>query len=86
MFISNLLLIPRRLAVFGIELYQRILSPDHGFLRGLYPYGFCPYYPSCSQYAKIAIQRHGVFKGGLQAMWRIMRCNPWTHPSIEINN
>lgn len=82
----NLQLIPRRIAVLFIELYQRTLSPDHGLLKGLYPYGFCRYYPSCSQYGKIAIQRHGIFKGGAKALWRIVRCNPWTHPSIEINN
>lgn len=86
MFMLNLRLIPRRLAIIAISIYQKTLSPDHGWLRGLYPYGFCPYYPSCSQYTKIAIERRGVIIGGLQGLWRILRCNPWTHPSIELNN
>jgi putative membrane protein insertion efficiency factor len=86
MFGSKLILIPRQIAVLAIELYQWTLSPDHGWLRPLYPYGFCRFYPSCSQYGKVAIQKHGVIKGGAQALWRILRCNPWTHPSIEINN
>jgi putative membrane protein insertion efficiency factor len=84
---KNLFLIPRRGAAAVIELYQRTLSPDHGLLAGMYPYGFCRFYPSCSEYGKIAIEKHGILKGGVQAIWRIMRCNPWTHPSVnEINN
>jgi len=87
MFVSNLFLIPRQLVVLFIEVYQRTLSPDHGLLVGLYPYGFCRFYPSCSEYAKAAIQKYGIVKGGTKALWRILRCNPWTQPSInEINN
>ncbi|MEE4454532.1 membrane protein insertion efficiency factor YidD [Novosphingobium resinovorum] len=37
----------------------------------------CRYSPSCSQYAIIAVRRHGAIKGGLLALWRLLRCNPW---------
>ena len=37
----------------------------------------CRYTPTCSQYAKEAIQKYGPFKGGWLAFKRILRCNPW---------
>ena len=36
----------------------------------------CRYVPTCSQYAIEAVEKNGVFKGGLMAVWRILRCNP----------
>lgn len=38
----------------------------------------CPYFPSCSEYGLEAIQKHGVIKGGFLAIWRILRCNPFS--------
>jgi putative membrane protein insertion efficiency factor len=43
----------------------------------------CPYIPSCSQYAVEAIEKHGVIKGGLLAVWRILRCNPFSKGGID---
>lgn len=51
----------------GIRFYQHRISP-------LFP-PKCRYYPTCSQYAVEAIEVHGVFKGMLLAMGRLMRCN-----------
>jgi uncharacterized protein len=59
---------PRRIIVGLIRLYQRFVSP-------LLPPS-CRFSPSCSQYALIAVQKHGVVKGGVMAAWRILRCNP----------
>ncbi|MDR0716110.1 MAG: membrane protein insertion efficiency factor YidD, partial [Azoarcus sp.] len=39
----------------------------------------CRFYPSCSDYALEAIAVHGICKGGLLALARILRCHPW-HP------
>lgn len=36
--------------------------------------GGCPMYPSCSDYSKQAIHKHGVFKGWIMTMDRLMRC------------
>ncbi|WP_024614021.1 membrane protein insertion efficiency factor YidD [Clostridium sp. Ade.TY] len=36
----------------------------------------CRYTPTCSQYAIEAVEKHGALKGGLMAIWRILRCNP----------
>ncbi|MEA4870021.1 MAG: membrane protein insertion efficiency factor YidD [Christensenella sp.] len=37
----------------------------------------CRFTPTCSEYAIEAIQKHGAWKGGLLAIWRILRCNPF---------
>lgn len=37
----------------------------------------CRFIPTCSQYALEAIEKYGVLKGGLLALWRILRCNPF---------
>lgn len=63
--------------LFLIRLYQRTLSPDHGFFKNRFPYGFCRFHPSCSEYNYQAIEKYGIFKGGALGLWRILRCNPW---------
>jgi uncharacterized protein len=54
-----------------IRLYRATLS------RLLGP--ACRFHPSCSQYALGALQAHGVLRGGVLALWRIARCQPF-HP------
>lgn len=70
-------LIPRILVIRLIKLYQRTLSFDHGPLKALYPHGFCRFSPTCSEYGLQAIAKYGIIKGGVMAIWRILRCNPW---------
>ena len=53
-----------------IRLYQLTLS---GWLGGQ-----CRFYPSCSQYAREAIKAHGAWRGSALALWRILRCGPFT--------
>lgn len=52
-----------------IRIYQLFISP-------LLP-SSCRYQPTCSQYAKVALERHGLFKGGWLATKRIFSCHPW---------
>lgn len=66
-----------------IELYQRTLSPDHGWMKAKFPYGYCKFYPSCSEYAKQAIIHKGVVAGTVTAIWRVARCNPWAHSRVD---
>jgi putative membrane protein insertion efficiency factor len=42
----------------------------------------CKYYPSCSNYAATAIHRYGL-KGLAMAIWRLLRCNPWSHGGVD---
>jgi putative membrane protein insertion efficiency factor len=52
-----------------ITLYQWTIRPVIG------PH--CRFHPSCSDYAKQAIARHGALRGSLLGAGRILRCNPW---------
>lgn len=61
-----------------ISLYQRTLSPDHGWLRARHPYGFCRFHPTCSEYARQALLAHGTARGLFYASRRIIRCHPWS--------
>ena len=38
----------------------------------------CPYFPTCSEYGLEAVEKYGAFKGGFLALWRIIRCNPFS--------
>ena len=49
----------------------------------LTPAGTCKYHPTCSQYAIDAFRAHGLWKGGLLAGWRLLRCNPWSHGGVD---
>lgn len=57
------------IAAFLIALYQQVISP------GL-P-SSCRYVPSCSQYAKEAMMKHGFLKGSYLAARRLLRCHPF---------
>jgi uncharacterized protein len=52
-----------------IEAYQRWISPLLG--------PRCRYFPSCSQYAVLAIERHGVVHGSYLTVRRLLRCHPF---------
>ena len=38
----------------------------------------CRFVPTCSEYAIEALEKHGVVKGSLLAIFRILRCNPFS--------
>ena len=42
----------------------------------------CKYYPSCSNYTATAVGRYGL-KGLAMAVWRIVRCNPWSQGGVD---
>ena len=58
-----------------VKAYKRFISP-------LFP-PKCRYYPSCSSYALEAISKFGAVKGTILAVWRILRCNPWSDGGID---
>ena len=62
-FFSWILLIP-------IYFYRACISP-------LKP-PTCRFVPTCSEYAIEALEKHGVIKGSLLAVYRILRCNPFS--------
>jgi hypothetical protein len=36
----------------------------------------CRYVPTCSEYAMEAVERYGAVRGGMMALWRVLRCHP----------
>ncbi len=60
----------KKIMIFFIKQYQKYISPMKSTK--------CPYIPSCSQYGLEAIEKYGALKGGFMALWRIIRCNPFS--------
>lgn len=43
----------------------------------------CRYVPTCSEYAMDAVERHGVMRGGMKAVWRLLRCHPFARGGFD---
>jgi putative membrane protein insertion efficiency factor len=65
----------RTLAAAPVRFYQRAISPAIP--------ARCKYHPTCSEYAVQAVRRYGVLRGAILAVWRILRCNPWSHGGVD---
>jgi len=65
----------RRLLIFFLLIYRYTLSPFLSFIGG--PGSGCRFIPSCSEYAREAIEVHGAGRGLLLTGRRICRCHPW---------
>ncbi len=59
-----------RVARAPIVAYRRVISP--ALPRR------CKYYPTCSAYAVEALQEFGILRGLVLAVWRVLRCNPFS--------
>ena len=66
----------KRLVIFLIEIHRKYIS-------GLKRYPTCRFYPSCSEYAVLAIEKYGVIRGLVKAFWRILRCNPFSKGGVD---
>lgn len=60
----------RSLLTAPVVVYQRLISP-------VLPRR-CKYEPTCSRYAIDAIGSYGILRGVVLAVWRVLRCNPWS--------
>lgn len=65
----------QRVALFVLAAYKSILSP-------ILP-SACKFYPTCSMYAKEAVERHGVMKGSWLAAKRLIRCRPFARGGFD---
>lgn len=77
----------RRRGVVGAlqEGYKHWVSPFlHGMTHALFPFsGGCRFQPTCSEYAAIAVARHGWLRGGWMALRRLLRCHPFAHGGFD---
>ncbi len=74
------------LAVFFIKLikiYQRTVSPDHSDLGKTQPLTGCKFYPSCSEYAILVLQKQGFLFGLPKIIGRTFRCHPWSKGGVD---
>jgi hypothetical protein len=64
-----------RVLVKAIELYQRITA---GRVSA------CRFYPSCSSYAREAIETHGALRGSIYSLRRLSRCRPLGPHGVDL--
>lgn len=62
--------------IFLIRVYQTILSPFLG--------NHCRFYPSCSNYALEALEKHGFLRGLWLSLRRVSRCHPWHEGGVDL--
>lgn len=65
----------RFLLIKLIRLYQLCISPFLGQC--------CRFYPSCSDYAVEAVDKHGFFKGVWLTVKRLVKCHPWHKGGVD---
>jgi putative membrane protein insertion efficiency factor len=65
----------REVVLAPIAIYQRLISP--ALPRR------CKYEPTCSRYAVQAVREYGILRGLALAVWRLLRCNPWSHGGYD---
>ncbi len=59
----------KKIAIAIIKSYQYIISPFLGYR--------CRFYPNCSLYSQLAIEKYGLLFGAWLTVKRIARCHPW---------
>lgn len=65
----------KKMLIGIVRVYQTVLSPYLG--------GNCRFYPSCSEYAILSIEKDGVLRGALKSAWRLLRCNPFSKGGVD---
>lgn len=61
-----------KIVIIPIRIYQLIISPMLGSNK-------CCFYPTCSNYAILAIKEKGIMKGIALSILRILKCHPWSN-------
>jgi len=59
-----------------IKVYQLFISPN---LQKN-----CRFWPSCSEYSRLAIEKYGLLAGVLKSTKRILRCYPWSKGGVDL--
>ena len=65
-----------RLFVALLGVYKRRVSP-------LLP-SACRFSPTCSEYARLALLKHGFWHGSALTVWRLLRCQPFHPGGIDL--
>jgi len=65
----------KQLLLALIRIYKYVISPILGRR--------CRFFPSCSEYAAEALEKHGALKGARLGIKRIFRCHPWNSGGFD---
>ncbi len=68
-------LLPRNFGIALILGYRKVISPLYGDV--------CRFYPTCSSYGLTQVQQRGLLVGSVLALWRILRCNPFSSGGLD---
>ncbi len=60
----------KKILIWMIDLYRHQISPYKG-------YSCCRFIPTCSVYAREAVEKYGALKGGWLAVRRLLKCHPF---------
>lgn len=66
----------KKIILLSIKFYSFSISPLLG--------KNCRFYPSCSNYTYLSIEKYGVFKGLFLGTKRILRCHPFSEGGVDI--
>lgn len=64
-----------KLLALPIRFYRKYISPRTS--------PSCKFRPTCSEYALDALSEWGAIRGSLLAIWRILRCNPFSKGGFD---
>lgn len=73
-----------KLVVIIIKFYQKVISPDQGMFSFMFVEKKCRFYPTCSQYAILAIEKYGLLKGSGIFLKRIIKCHPLCEGGVDL--
>ena len=69
----------KKLFILFIDIYKKLFSGIILYLFG----GGCRFTPSCSNYSREAIEKHGIIKGSALSVKRVIKCNPLSKPDFD---
>lgn len=69
--------------LYSIRVYRKITTWLRLAQVPWFIYTPCKFYPSCSEYAELAIQEYGPIKGSWKSLGRIIRCNPLSSGGVD---
>jgi len=64
--------------------YKKLSTVFREIRAPLFIYTDCKFYPSCSDYAVKAINKHGAVKGSAKSLLRILKCSPLSSGGIDL--
>lgn len=71
MSVSRPIRLLRKLLAFPVVVYRHVVSPHLP--------AACRYAPTCSRYTEQSILKHGLMRGSVLGLARILRCNGFFH-------